>query len=219
MPGVNSRPPVPPLNTVPPARPPRPASADLPPLPDTPVTARLKQAVEDPAQAFRSGFMSDRPSAHVLMQPDTAAAAKTFLREIAAADPDGTQRKHGEFTQSFRKVDGKVEPNGRIRYEPGDGIARPNEPPGTFVSLHSHPEVPAGLRNDFPSPADYLVARIMKKEAGQAREVMYHPQSNTFYDYTGDLPPSFRQAYLPPSPTLDARKGIPPGAAPSGGWI
>ncbi len=218
MSGVNIRPTVPMLSTTPPPRPARPPAEACPPLPDSPRTAQLRAAIEDPAQAFQSGFMPAVPSGHVIMQPDSAEAAKSFLRNIDAADPSGALRKHGEFAQSFRMVDGRVEPNERIRYEPGDGINRPTEPTGTFISMHSHPHAAEGDRNNFPSPSDYMVARIMRKDVGQSEELVYHPQSNTFYRYTGEVPPTYQQAYIPPSPTLNGMDK-PHGAAPAGGWF
>jgi hypothetical protein len=173
--------------------------------------------MEDPLQAFRSGFLSTRPAGRVLLHPSEAEAARLFLRAMDAADPDGALRKRGEFTQSFRMADGRVVPNGSIRYEEGDGIDRPIEPPGTLISMHSHPDPPQGLRNDFPSPADYLIARVMKKEVGQVRELVYHAPSGNFYAFAGELPPTFRLALIPP-PAPDGA-GEPKTAGPSAGWI
>lgn len=192
----------------------------------------LDHLSQDPGAAIRQGALPTLPTAAFVMPGPTAQAARRFLNEMAFDDPFHERRKAGEYAQSYRMEGGQARPNAPIRYEAGDSVGLPPNPPGTFLNIHSHPYVDPPRYNDFPSPQDQRSARDARKTHGQAHELLYHPQTDTFYAYSGQLPLRYDQAILPPpgngkgrlpvlEPPLNPGPGpssVPPrpGAGPAG---
>jgi hypothetical protein len=167
----------------------------------------------DPHAAYAACRFSTHPAAGYAMPPPTAEAARQFREAVRATDPTGHLRAQGEFAQSFRLEGGRVVPNGPIAYESGSAIDCPSTPPGSFTTIHSHPYAAPPLRNDFPSPDDYIAARQAMKQTGEPHQLLYHPASDRFFAYTGSVPPIFFEARFPvPSHTVPGSQAPPPGA-------
>lgn len=164
---------------------------------ESPGTMHLKALCRDPQAAMDTGLLPKLPNGVITMPPPTAAAARQFRESVLRADPTGHYRTHGEFTQSFRMEDGRVLPNAPLAYEMGSSVAAGHQPPGTFTNIHSHDYVPPPLNNAFPSPHDHLEARKAAANYGQAHELMYHPDSDRFFAYSGAVPPVFYEARFP----------------------
>lgn len=183
----------------------------------------LDHLSQDPQAAIRLGALPTLPAGAFVMPGPTAQAARRFLNEMAFDDPFHERRKVGEYAQSYRMEGGQARPNAPIRYEAGNSVGLPPNPPGTFLNIHSHPYVEPPRYNDFPSPQDQRSARDARKSHEQAHELLYHPQTDSFYAYTGDLPLRFDQAILP-APDGNGKGRLPvlepplnPGPGPSRG--
>ncbi len=148
------------------------------------------------------------------MPPATAEAARQFRENLNSLDPTGMFRKAGEFGQSYRMENNQVLPNGPMIYEAGSSVAGQAMRPGTFTNIHSHNWAPPPMSNDFPSPNDHLAAREAAKIHGQPHELMYHPESNTFFAYSGEVPPVFFEAHFPPPPVGPAHGNCTPALPP-----
>lgn len=175
-----------------------PAAPRTPPSrPDSPATLHLKALCRDPHGAMDTGALPKLPSGVITMPPHTAEAARQFRERVLHVDPAGYFRTHGEFTQSFRLENGQVLPNAPLFWEAGSSVAATHQPPGTFTTIHSHDYVPPPNNNAFPSPHDHLEARKAAANYGQSHELMYHPDSDRFFAYSGAVPPVFYEARFP----------------------
>jgi hypothetical protein len=194
-----------PIPPIPPHQPRIQTCAPMPPqpplqAPDSPATAHLKAMQADPHAAFAARQFPTEPFGSYEMPPPTAEAARQFRAAVRMTDPTGLCRAHGEFAQSFRLEGGHVLPNAPIAFEAGNSVQSPAMPPGSFTVFHSHPHAAPPLRNDFPSPDDYLSARTNTKRFGQAHELLYHPASDRFFAYSGSVPPVFFEVRFPGPP-------------------